>query len=107
MLLTKHYSRIKKVLSEYILAEKIEVEISRGVHFAGFRYGHNEYNPYETYIIDLHNKVDEEVRRKKFIGFLQYDRPTNFGEALGITLSKSYPLWQYPWVANIQNSYNA
>jgi hypothetical protein len=76
---------------------KIEVKVSQCVHYCCFRYGHNEYNPYETYIRRLHNDEGETVIRAEFIYFLLHYRPRCFGEALGINLSKQYPLWIYPW----------
>ena len=75
----------------------IEVPINQCVHFCAFRYGMNEYNPYETYIIDLYQGTPIHTARQRFIHFLQYYRPTHMGEALGIDLQKKYPLWTYPW----------
>lgn len=78
-------------------AERVEAKISQCVHYAGFRYGHKEYNPYETYIRRLHEKEDISAIRAEFINFLLHYRPRCFGEALGINLSRKYPLWLYPW----------
>jgi hypothetical protein len=75
----------------------IEVPIENCVHFCGFRYGHGDYNPYESYATGLHSGESLDNLRHQFIDFLQHYRPRNMGQALGISLSKHYPLWLYPW----------
>lgn len=79
--------------------ERIEVPISQCVHYCGFRYGHGEYHPYETYIHRLHKKELKELVRDQLIDFLLHYRPRHFGQALGLTLSREYPLWLFPWAA--------
>jgi len=101
-----NFSVLKKKISGFLFKRVTIVQICKCVHFAGFRYGHNEYNPYETYIIELHNGIDEKERKEKFIQFLRYYRPNTFGEALGIKLSKDYALWQYPWEFKINPEFN-
>lgn len=76
---------------------RIEVAIKQCVHYCGFRYGHGEYHPYETYIARLHHGEPLEDIRAQFIDFLLHYRPQDFGQALGVCLSRSYPLWAYPW----------
>lgn len=77
---------------------QFEITIEQCVHYCGFRYGVDEYNPYESYLIDLKNHVPLSFARQRFIEFLLYYRPRHMGEALGmIDLSKAYPLWIYPW----------
>jgi len=99
--------RLKQRIKSRLLSKARVVEISKCVHYCGFRYGQNEYNPYETYIIGLHEGKNEEALKEQFIDFLRYYRPTSFGEALGVDLSKKYPLWQYPWSSFIDPGYNA
>lgn len=77
--------------------ERVEVSISQCVHYCGFRYGHGEYHPYETYVARLHRGDPLDDIRREFIDFLLHYRPRHLGEALGITLSRRYPLWTYPW----------
>jgi hypothetical protein len=88
---------------------RFQVPIAKCVHYGGFRYGHNEYNPLETYLIDLHNNLQISRARWKFIHFLLHYRPRHMGEALGLdNLSRDYPMWTYPWdIINLENPYNA
>ena len=80
-----------------LLCRTIEVPIKNCVHFCGFRYGHGDYNPYESYATRLHYGENLDAIRDQFIDFLQYYRPRHMGQALGISLSRNYPLWLYPW----------
>jgi hypothetical protein len=48
-------------------------------------------------VLELTRGVDVWKARKHFVNFLQYYRPSHFGEALGCDLSREYPLWSYPW----------
>lgn len=73
------------------------VEVSSCVHFCGFRYGCDHFNPYEDYLQALTAGCHRDAARQEFIGFLQHYRPRDFGEALGVALRRSYPLWLYPW----------
>ena len=75
-----------------------EVAIAECVHFCGFRYGRNEYHPYETYVRRLHRGEPLNEIRAEFVDFLEHYRPRHFGEALGIALSRNYPMWAYPWL---------
>ncbi|HEV8073881.1 MAG TPA: hypothetical protein VGP21_07100 [Opitutaceae bacterium] len=79
------------------LSRKASVPVASCVHYGGFRYGHGEYNPYETYLCQLVQAVDPAEVRAKFIEFLQHYRPRHLGEALGVELTRPYPLWFYPW----------
>ncbi|MET0285509.1 MAG: hypothetical protein ABW352_13600 [Polyangiales bacterium] len=40
---------------------------------------------------------EPERARAAFLDFLRHYRPRTFGEALGVRLSRDYPLWQFPW----------
>ena len=75
----------------------MEISINNCVHYCGFLYGHDDYNPYQTYIKNMHNGIPKHECRKKFIDFLKHYRPENMAQALGITLSTNVPLWVYPW----------
>ena len=84
-----------------------EISIDRCVHYCGFRYGVGDYNPYESYLIDLQEQVPVSVARRGFIEFLSHYRPLHMGQALGSDgLSKEYPLWLYPWQHFDPSSYN-
>ena len=98
---------IKNFIKTNFLSDIIDIKISSCVHFCGFRYGLKEYNPYETYIMELHQNKPESSIQEKFINFLQHYRPSSFGEALGISLNRNYPLWQDPWDEKIDLDYNA
>lgn len=75
----------------------LEVAIADCVHFCGFRYGRNEFNPYENYIRGLANGEPVAQLREHFEEFILHYRPPYLGEALGITTSKPIPLWWLPW----------
>jgi len=86
-------STIKKILPRSIK----DIPINECVHYCGFRYGGNGYNPYQTYIVELSKGIPKLECREKFTDFLKHYRPKNMGEALGITLTNYVPLWSYPW----------
>lgn len=75
----------------------LEAALRACVHPYGFRYGGQEYNPYETYQIDLQRGMSVQLVRRKFIDFLRHYRPRHFGEALGVSLGQPWPLGIYPW----------
>jgi hypothetical protein len=74
---------------------KIDVPIRDCVHYAGFRYGRGEYNPYETYLVERH--AERPGAKRRFVEFLKYYRPRDLGEALDVQLSQPAPLWCFPW----------
>lgn len=80
-----------------IFARKHRVAIRDCVHFCAYRYGRNEVNPYEKFAIDLAAGRPISHIKSDFRDFLRYYRPTDLGEALGVKLSNSYPLWYLPW----------
>ncbi|HKQ03914.1 MAG TPA: hypothetical protein VJ464_02190 [Blastocatellia bacterium] len=82
---------------QWATQKDVEVPVRECVHFCGFRYGRQEYNPYETYLIDLHRGLHLRVVRRRFIDFLRHYRPRHMGEALGVSFSQRYGLWIYPW----------
>ncbi len=73
------------------------VPLAHCVHYGAFRYGHAEYNPYQSYLADLVRDGDPAVARQRLLDFLQHYRPEHFGAAIGASLSRPYPLWLYPW----------
>jgi hypothetical protein len=75
----------------------VTVAIADCVHFCGCRFGRDERNPYEKYVLDLSRGVDVWKARQHFVDFLRHYRPRHFGQALGCDLSRQYPLWSYPW----------
>lgn len=88
------------VLKHFIarpLNYRLEISISDCAHYCGFRYGVGAYNPYENYLLDIVGGIGEVRARERFIDFLRHYRPRHMAMALGITLSREYPLWIYPW----------
>ena len=83
-----------------LISDVHDVEISDLRHYCGFKYGCNTFNPYENFIFGLHSGVNLDLLKANFNKFLISYRPKNFGEALGINLSKKYPLWCYPWTSH-------
>ncbi len=79
------------------LSKRVEVEINQCVHYSAFRYGHNEYNPYESYLARLHKGDPMPLIKDEFENFLLHYRPKDMGSAIGIKLSKDYPMWLFPW----------
>lgn len=69
------------------------------MHFCAFRYGRDEFNPYEQYATGLARGIPITRLRNEFIDFLLHYRPKHLGQALGIELSKPLPLWWLPWRA--------
>lgn len=76
------------------------VPISECVHYCGFQYGRNQFNPYENYVISVARGEIQLIARSRFEDFLQHYRPKSLGESLGISLSRFYPLWAFPWDAS-------
>lgn len=74
-----------------------EVAIADCVHFCGFRYGRNEFNPYENFIWGLATGVPVAQLRERFLDFILHYRPPHLGEALSVVTSKPTPLWWLPW----------
>jgi hypothetical protein len=87
-----------KIIS--LMSEVHDVQISDLRHYCGFKYGCNTFNPYENFIVGLHSGVHLDTLKQNFNNFLISYRPENLGEALGINLSKKYPLRCYPWTSN-------
>lgn len=79
------------------LARTTTALIADCVHFAGFRYGRQEINPYENYVAALVRGDGMDRARVQFTEFLRHYRPRHLGEALGLKLEREYPLWCYPW----------
>lgn len=75
----------------------ITVPISRCRHFCAFRYGSRTFNPYENYLVGLHQGVPRGELQQRFEDFIRYFRPRTFGEVFDIELSRRVPLWLYPW----------
>lgn len=76
---------------------RVTVPIAQCVHYGGFRYGHMEDHPYETFT-QMCSKGDGKGAREWLIEFVSHYRPKHLGEALGLGLDREYPLWSYPWV---------
>ena len=81
----------------HAFASKRTVAIADCVHFCAYRYGRDEINPYEQYAKGLAEGLPLHVVRERFVDYLRGYRPRQLGEALGIHLSKPYPLWYLPW----------
>lgn len=93
----RNLKRILKKIQYNASKQIISIPINHCRHYCGFRYGCNSFNPYEQYILGLHNNQSLELLRQRFEDFLMYYRPQNFGEVFGIEVSKHIPLWIYPW----------
>lgn len=66
-------------------------------HYGAFKYGSGSFNPYENYIVGLHEGTHIADLRQRFEDFLRYYRPRDFGDVFGIEFSRRVPLWIYPW----------
>lgn len=80
------------------MGRRVTVPIAQCVHYGAFRYGRGEEHPYETYA-RLSVQGDARRARAWLVEFLQHYRPRHFGQALGVALSREYPMWNYPWAA--------
>jgi hypothetical protein len=81
----------------WLLGRRANIPINQCVHYGGFRYGHDDPHPYETFVRLLKNSGDQRPAREWLIDFLRFYRPTALGEALGVKLSVSHPVWGFPW----------
>ena len=90
---------MRKMLARIVdrLAVRKIVPINNCVHFCAYRYGRQEPNPYEQYAHLLAAGRPVDTIRRQFVEFLMHYRPECLGQALGIALSQSYPLWFLPW----------
>ena len=75
---------------------RVEVPIRNLVHFTALRYGSGDYNPYESFLIDV-NRGQIAAAQRTFVEFLRHYRPRHLGEALGVSLAQKIPLWYFPW----------
>jgi hypothetical protein len=73
------------------------VSVRDCVHYCGFRYGRDEFNPYEQYVRGLLSGAPRAALREDLRDFLVHFRPKNLGEALSVPLEHAPPLWQLPW----------
>jgi hypothetical protein len=87
---------LQRFWSRWGIGEAV-VPLAQCVHYGAFRYGRAEYNPYESYLVDLVRTGNKQAARERLADFLQHYRPQNFGEAIGVVLQQAHPLWQYPW----------
>lgn len=78
-------------------ADMVTVPINRCRHYCAFKYGSGTFNPYENYVVGLHQGQSLDDLRQRFEDFLMYFRPRGFGEMFNIELSRHIPLWIYPW----------
>jgi hypothetical protein len=77
----------------------LTIPIERCRHYNGYKYGSSAFNPYENYIVGMHQGIDRAVLRARFEDFLRYFRPRDLGELLQVPLSQPVPMWVYPWDA--------
>jgi hypothetical protein len=80
-----------------VLSQELTVALRDCVHYCGFRYGRGELNPYEQFAHGLAAGMPPSEVRAQFIDFLRHYRPRTLGAALGLSLTRDYPLWQLPW----------
>jgi hypothetical protein len=93
----RKFSALRNRVLGRLNAQFIIVPINQCRHYCAFRYGCKSFNPYENYIIGLHEGISLVEIRKRFDDFLMYFRPRSFGEVFGIEMSRHVPLWVYPW----------
>ena len=79
--------------------EILSIPIERCRHYNGYKYGSSAFNPYENYIVGIHQGTDRGVLRDRFEDFLLHFRPRDFGELLQVPLANRVPMWVYPWDA--------
>lgn len=92
------WRRVSELRKRNNTLEKQEIPINKCVHLSGSKYGVNDYNQYESYLIDVNNGIPVSHARWRFIEYLLYYRPRNMREALGINFPiKEYPIWNFPW----------
>jgi hypothetical protein len=92
--------RFKALLTKAFYAQNsffVTVSICQCRHFCAFKYGSGSFNPYENYIVGLHEGKPFGELQKRFIDFLMYYRPRDFAEVFDIELTRHLPLWLYPW----------
>lgn len=78
------------------------INISDCRHFRGYRYGLYGNNLYEDYVAQLHANKNIQDIRAQFIKRLLGNRSLDFGNTLGINLTKKYKNWDFPW--NLSNT---
>lgn len=66
-------------------------------HFRGWRYGNYGNNLYEDYIVGRVNGLETTILRSVFARRIFGTRGTTMGNTLGVSLSKEYPPWLFPW----------
>ncbi|HEY0968105.1 MAG TPA: hypothetical protein VGD88_12005 [Opitutaceae bacterium] len=79
------------------LARSEVVPVAECVHFGAFRYGTGGFNPYENYAV-RYLQGQRDAARAGLVEFLRHYRPVDLASALGVTLSRSVGLWEYPWM---------
>lgn len=92
-----YLQRIHRLFDSLRSPSRTTVDINHCVHYCAFRYGHDEFHPYETYVRRLHDGDPPDELRAQFVDFLRNYRPKDLGEALGVSLERRYPMWLYPW----------
>lgn len=90
----------RRMLTRMVAREET-VPVASCVHYCGFRYGRNEFHPYESYVVGLVRGMSLEAVRARFGRFLQHYRPRDLGEALGTSLGAKHRLWGYPWARRL------
>lgn len=72
-------------------------------HYAGFRYGMTQLNPYQHFACMLLNGHSTEDCVTAFVKFLRSFRPVCFGSLFQESRLFGKPLWIYPWNRNSAN----
>lgn len=73
------------------------VSIASCRHFRGWRYGNYGNNLYEDYIVGRFKGLETTLLRSIFTRRIFGTRGTTMGNILGISLSKEYSPWIFPW----------
>lgn len=73
------------------------IRIDDCVHYCGFAYGQQRFNPYENYILGLSRQQPPQVLQAQFETFIQHYRPRDLATALGTSTQQPVRLWHLPW----------
>lgn len=74
-----------------------KIDINNLRHYAGYRYGNTQLNPYQTFADMLLRGESVLTSTGAFVNHLITFRPTCFGSLFGDRRLDGKPLWLYPW----------
>ena len=75
-----------------------KIRLADCVSYHGFHYQNQSEHPLQKYALGLVQNLEIRFLRAQFIEFLQFYRPENAAQAMGLPgLDPSFPMWIYPW----------